>query len=225
MCGVKDERSIFLDLDGPLLDGRERHYHCYQTILRNLGTEPISVNEYWDLKRAKINRRELLAMSGAEEFYDQFLTRWMEMIEQRNSLALDKVQEGAINRLEDWKQHGTSLYLVTMRRDKLGLEDQLVDLDLRPLLDEVMIVDHALGGEGKANAVRKGFPGKKIDSDCIWIGDTEADWKAARSLGCSVILLFNGLRNEAYLRSLEGAVVRPSIAALSNDVWSDLYES
>ena len=198
---------------------------CYQTILRTFGVEPIGMNEYWDLKRARINRRELLAMSGAAQFYDQFLARWMEMIEQSSSLALDIVQEGVISRLQEWKRRGAGFYLVTMRRDKQALEDQMVDLNLRPLLDEVMIVDHTLGGEGKASAVRKRFPGKEIDGDCIWIGDTEADWEAGGSLGCRVILLFNGLRDEAYLRSLKGAVVRPSIAALSNDVWSDLYES
>ena len=48
----------------------------------------------------------------------------------------------------------------------------------------------------------------------LWIGDTEADWEAARSLGCPVVLVANGLRTKDYLMSLEGAVVRPSIASL-----------
>jgi phosphoglycolate phosphatase-like HAD superfamily hydrolase len=164
-------------------------------------------------------------MSNAGDFYDQFLTQWMAMIEQSDALALDKLQAGAEDRLQEWKRRGMSLYLVTMRREKLALDDQLANLGLRHFLDEVITVDHALGGEGKADAARDRLPGYQTYSDCVWIGDTEADWEAARSLGDRVILLSNGLRNENYLRLLEGAIVRPSIAALPEDIWSVFREN
>lgn len=211
-------KQIFLDLDGPLLDGKERHYFCYRSILERFGFKPIGIDEYWETKRALVNRRDLLKISGAEDIYDDFLAEWLLMIESPDVLALDKVQEGAVDCLRGWKEQGIELVLVTLRKDKRALEEQLNLMGLRQFLDVVLVCDHAAGGEGKADAVQKLFQGKLLSENALWIGDTEADWEAAKSLGCSVVLLSNGLRNEAYLRSLQGAVVKPSIASLKDEV-------
>ena len=211
-------KQIFLDLDGPLLDGKERHYFCYRSILEKFGFEPIGIDEYWEKKRALVNRRDLLRMSGAEDIYDDFLAEWLLMIESPDVLALDKVQEGAVDCLRGWKEQGIELVLVTLRKDKRALEEQLKLMGLRQFLDVVLVCDHAEGGEGKADAVRSMFQGKLFKKHALWVGDTEADWEAAKSLGCGVVLLSNGLRNDAYLRSLQGAVVKPSIASLKDEV-------
>lgn len=212
---MKGVEQIFLDLDGPLLDGRERHYHCYRTILENFGFNPIGINEYWELKRSLVNRRDLLDMSGAGMIYDDFLTAWLLLIESPGMLALDKVQDGAIDCLRSWKGQGIELVLVTMRKNRPALEDQLKTTGLRQYLDEVLVSDHADGGAGKADAVNTLFRGT-IKKDCaLWIGDTEADWEAARALGVRGVLLANGLRNETYLRTLEGALVVQSITSLT----------
>jgi phosphoglycolate phosphatase-like HAD superfamily hydrolase len=211
-------KQIFLDLDGPLLNGKERHYFCYRSILERFGFKPIGIDEYWETKRALVNRRDLLKMSGAEVIYDDFLAAWLLMIESPDVLVLDKVQEGAVDCLRSWKAQGIGLTLVTMRKNRQAVEEQLTRLKLRPLLDAVLVCDHADGGDGKADAVRSMFQGKLIKEHTLWIGDTEADWEAAKSLGYGVVLLSNGLRNEAYLRSLQGAVVKPSIASLKDEV-------
>ena len=211
-------KQIFLDLDGPLLDGKERHYFCYQSILRGFGFEPIGINEYWEKKRASGNRKDLLKMSNAEAIYDDFLAVWLALIESPEMLALDKVQDGAIDCLRVWKDQGIDLNLVTLRKDEHALEEQLGLLGLRQLLDVVLVCDHAFGGIGKADAVRKKYPGKSFRENTLWVGDTEADWEAATSLGCDVVLLSNGLRNEEYLKSLKGAVVALSITSLKDKI-------
>lgn len=215
---MSDIKQIFLDLDGPLLDGKERHYFCYRSILERFGFKPIGIDEYWKKKRALVNRRDLLGMSGAEEIYDDFLVAWLGLIESPEVLALDKVQEGAVDCLRGWKEQGIELILVTMRKNRQAVEEQLTRLKLRPLLDVVLVCDHTDGGDGKADAVRNMFQGKLFEEHALWIGDTEADWEAAKSLGCGVVLLSNGLRDEACLRSLQGAVVKPSIASLKDEV-------
>ena len=211
-------KQIFLDLDGPLLDGKERHYHCYRSILEKFGFKPIGIDEYWEKKRALVNRRDLLSLSGAEVIYDDYLAAWLATIESPKMLALDKVQEGAVDRLRGWREQGIELVLVTLRKDKQALEEQLKLLGLRQFLDMVLVCDHAEGGEGKADAVRNFLQGKTLIENALWIGDTEADWEAAKSLGCGVVLLSNGLRNEAYLKSLEGVVVKSSITSLKDEV-------
>lgn len=210
--------QILLDLDGPLLDGKTKHYHCYRTILEKFEFKPIGFDEYWERKRNRENRRILLNMSGAEEIYDDFLSSWLDLIESPEMLALDKLQEGAVDCLRTWKEHGFQLNLVTMRRNSQATKEQLIKLKLSPLLDAVLVSNHDDGGFGKAEAVRRMFPGKLFTEHALWIGDTEADWDAAKSLGCGIVLLSNGLRNEAYLKTLDGAVVRPSIALIENEV-------
>jgi phosphoglycolate phosphatase len=208
-----------LDLDGPLLDGKQRHYSCYRNILEASGFEPIGIDEYWETKRGLVNRRELLKMSGAEAIYERFLAEWLLLIESPDALVLDRVQAGAIECLRNWKQERIEMILVTMRKNKNGLKQQLHSTGLGHHLDNVLVSDHAEGGEGKADAVRQFYSDgldRQFFEEGVWIGDTEADWQAAKSLGCEVFLVSNGLRNEKYLRSLEGAVVEPSIASFQD---------
>ena len=207
---------VFLDLDGPLLDGKTRHYRCYQSILESFGLKPVDIDDYWESKRALVSRKELLFASGAQGIYEEYLAAWLNLIETPAMLALDKVQDGAIECLRAWKSQGAELLLVTMRKDKVALERQLESTGLRQFLDAVLVCDHAEGGEGKAHAVCNYFQTEFITDKSLWIGDTEADWVAAKTLGCPVVLLSNGLRNDAYLRSLESAIVMPSIASLRN---------
>jgi phosphoglycolate phosphatase len=207
-------KHIFLDLDGPLLDGKERHYFCYQTILKKYGYEPIAIDEYWEKKRALFNRKDLLNLSSAAAIYDDFLAAWLVMIESPEALALDKVQEGAIECLLGWKAQGVELTLVTMRKNKPALEDQLSLTGLYTLLDVILVCDHEDGAQGKADAVRNTYSNYNFKDKALWIGDTEADWGAAQSLGCKSVLLANGLRNEEYLKSFNDAVVKASIFSL-----------
>jgi phosphoglycolate phosphatase len=207
-------KKIFLDLDGPLLDGKKKHYYCYRVILEKFNFTPIGIDEYWEKKRALVNRRDLLNISCAGEIYESFLAEWMEMIESPEALDLDEMQEGAVDCLLGWKSQGAELILVTMRKNKQALNEQLNLMGLRQYLDTIIVCDHDEGGKGKANAVKKKYSIKQLDRHLLWIGDTEADWEAANSLGCAIILLSNGLRNEAYLNSLNGAVVAPSISSL-----------
>jgi phosphoglycolate phosphatase-like HAD superfamily hydrolase len=208
---MKCIKQIFLDLDGPLLDGKERHYHCYRSILERFGFKPIGIDEYWEMKRNLVNRRDLLNRSSAEEIYDDFLAAWLSMIESPNALALDKVQEGAVDCLRSWKEQGIGLTLVTMRKNKQTLEEQLMLTGLRQYLDAVLVCDPTEGGEGKADAVRSMFQVKRLVGKALWIGDTEADWEAADSLGVDVVLVSNGLRAKEYLTTMKGALVVPSI--------------
>ena len=211
---MKSPAHIFLDLDGPLLDGKERHYFCYQHILKASAHTPLEIEQYWESKRSRGDRRDLLKMSGAEDLYASFLTAWLSLIESPEALALDKVQAGAIEQLTGWQDRGINLVLVTMRKQRRALDAQLKALKLRPLLNAVLICGHAEGGRGKAEVVQDFCPNASLAGSTVWVGDTEVDLEAAQSLGCRIVLISNGLRNEAYLRSLNGAVVVPSIASV-----------
>lgn len=192
---------VILDLDGPLLDGKFRHYACYSQILMAQGHTPISLESYWQMKRELVNRRVQLTASGSESIYEQFLQAWMELIEQPQFLKLDRLQPGIINKLQQWRNSGLKLILVTLRRYPKRLQAQLVDLGLDTLLDYVLTCDHQLGANGKVAQVKKVVP-QVSGENSIWIGDTEVDVEAARLLGCPIWAVTCGLRTELYLASL-----------------------
>jgi phosphoglycolate phosphatase-like HAD superfamily hydrolase len=215
---LKTVDTIFLDLDGPLLDGTHRHYSCYRSILQGAGFEPIDNETYWRLKRDMINRRELLALSSANALYDEFLKSWLSVIESAESLELDVVQPGALDCLHAWKQQGKRLILVTLRKDAEALQVQLRNKGLSTYLDSVLVCAHESGGKGKAQAVLDHL-GEKPDSDrSVWVGDTEVDAQAAEILGLDVYLVKNGLRSEAILERLNCTGVVESIGAFSKHI-------
>ena len=193
--------TVVLDLDGPLLDGRLRHYACYCEILAAQGFPVLPVDDYWAMKRARRNRRELLAATGAGVLDAVFLSGWLERIEQPDLLKLDRLQPGVLSVLDEWIARGARLILATMRRDADRLAAQLRESGLAQRFSSVLCCDRARGGVGKAQRVLQSFP--HLDPRrCIWIGDTEADVSAAREIGCEIWAVASGLRDEAYLRSL-----------------------
>jgi phosphoglycolate phosphatase len=61
--------TLILDLDGPIIDGRLRHYQCYSDILVEHGYKPMPVGMNWEMKRQRKDRHVQLAFSGADEIY------------------------------------------------------------------------------------------------------------------------------------------------------------
>ena len=105
--------TIVLDLDGPILDGRLRHYACYSEILKEQGYVPIDIDSYWDSKRSRMDRRALLKKSEAVEYYDEFRREWMQRIELPAMLALDQLQPEVLSILSEWKGSEKELVIAT----------------------------------------------------------------------------------------------------------------
>lgn len=195
--------TIILDLDGPILDGRLRHYQCYSDILLERGFTPIHIDQYWRMKRDRKNRHLLLSASGADCLYDEFLTSWIERIEQERYLAFDRLQPGVIQKLNVWKRENIRLGLITMRNNPVTLHRQLELLGLTPLFDKIISVNISREAAGdKADAARSFVDEERKDS-ILWIGDTEIDILAARQLGAKVCVVSCGLRITEYLAGLD----------------------
>ena len=203
--------QLVIDLDGPLLDGSARHYHCYRAILEQFGFPVLNRESYWEAKRNRTDRRELLKRSNAETLYETYQEQWLSMIESPEALALDVLQEGALKTVRYWKSRGFTLTLATLRHDAAALHAQLARLELNPFFDHIVASPHEKGAEGKAAAV------KAVQAhSAVWIGDTEIDYEAACKLGCDAVLVTNGVRSEEYLRTLQDARIVPSIITLKD---------
>lgn len=210
-------RTIIVDLDGPILDGRLRHYRCYADILTEHGYSPIQIDQYWNMKRNRINRHIQLGASGAESFYDDFLLNWIEKIEQKKYLALDVLQSGSSETLSNWKSQGLRIVLATMRHNSENLEWQLNKLNIFSLFDEIIAIGNGNSGKIKAEHVISRV--KNIKSlNAVWIGDTEIDIDAAKYLGIDVCAVACGLRTAEFLETLNPDYVEADLSAFSTRI-------
>ncbi len=213
-------QTVILDLDGPILDGRFRHYTCYRRILEEHGYAPISLESYWRMKLERADRREQLAASGAEAIYEGFLRVWLEQIEQPELLALDRLQAGVAEKLREWRNIGVRLVLATMRRYPERLNEQLADLGLDALFDHVVVCGHQSGGIGKAQQVKNTVANLR-PVHCLWVGDTELDIEAAHALGCLVWVVTGGMRTESYLASLSPDFLSPDLKSIDLELCTE----
>jgi len=84
-------KTIFLDLDGVILDVSERIYRVYKNILKKYNKKFLSKDKYLKLKREKTSIEEILEKTKAEDIAIKFKREWDKEIEKPDYLALDKV--------------------------------------------------------------------------------------------------------------------------------------
>lgn len=195
---------LFLDLDGTLLDDTLRHYATYAELLGmpDLRGVPIPDREYWGLRREgkpvdDILRKSRLFPTKFKLFGERFGAR----VETPEMLALDKVRPGVETALGKLYTK-TPIILVTQRRDAAELENQLVSLGLRKYFAEVLSGAPQLHRrttkddrwQHKASLIKTRY--KILPTQALYIGDTENDVRAARSLSFEVWLLEGGHRTK-----------------------------
>jgi phosphoglycolate phosphatase len=202
--------TLILDLDGPILDGKLRHYQCYRDILMEHGFEPMPMDIYWEMKRQRKDRHSQLAVNGANGIYKEFLNAWLERIEQKKYLNLDQLQPGAFEKLKEWQTIGMDIILVTMRNSQDNLYWQLSVLNLTSLFNFIHVVGTANRSTSKVSAVRPHVE-QAGRSSVLWIGDTEVDAEAARVLGVTSCLVSCGLRVPEYLATLNPDYLLPGL--------------
>lgn len=214
-------KAIILDLDGPLLEGMYRHHRCYSDILIAHGFKPIPLEQYWQLKRSRGDRRELLSLSDANDLYDVFLAEWLRQIETPKYLAMDRLQVGVLSILEEWKGLGIHLLLATMRNNANSLHIQLETLGLAQFLDKVVVVGTKHAGTNKAKEIEPFL--RDLDrATVIWIGDTEVDILAARALGLRICALTCGLRTADHLMSFSPDMLESDLSTFLKNRFFDL---
>jgi phosphoglycolate phosphatase-like HAD superfamily hydrolase len=210
---VSPPSTVVLDLDGPILECKARHYACYRDVCGRHGLNPLTPDEYWKRKRRRADSKDIFRASGATGDEELLLRSWIERVEEQTYLALDTLQPGAHETLAFWAANGARLLLATLRRNPDGLQEQLDSLGLTHLFEGIVVCDPSLGAKGKADAVARRARGTDLRAS-TWIGDTEVDADAAGLLQCSKVFLVTcGIRDEESLRSLNVGEVIENLAA------------
>lgn len=197
--------TIYFDLDGTLVDCRERHYSLYAEICGGLGIRPLSGRRYWSLRRQGASSPSLVPET-AKQVRAEFARRWLEQIESPAYVALDQPFPGVLRALKRL-QEAHRLVLVTLRQREEVLLRQLEDLGLSEHLGAV-VCPNGRPLKSKADLVDK----RAARRDRFVVGDSEADVALARELGAPAICVLSGVRGRKYL---EGAGADHMIRSVS----------
>lgn len=195
--------TLLFDLDGTLLDVRARHYAVYSGLLKELGVPPLPEPIYWRRRRAGRSSAALLPNLAASS-EDEFRRGWLDRIEQREMLSLDRLHAGVTRTLEALgRVH--RLVLITLRHDAGALAWQLETAGLSACFPTV--ISPPPGVTSKVDLWAGG-------GDVLVIGDSEADIDLAAAVGGECVCLTHGVRSERFLREHGAGRLVNSLPAL-----------
>lgn len=213
---------LFLDLDGVLLDIKERSFAVYRDILAAHKKEALGKDAYWELKRSKTPLKDVLARTGAEGTYEEFKQAWMARIEDPRYLQLDTLFPGTLEALGNLAET-RDLVLVTLRHEKQAMLGQMKDLGLDAFFRDVLV---ASGREGKEKWKKKAalMSAMEHDDRAAVCGDTETDITAGKELGIRTIAACSGMRTREFLQTLRPDALIPDIRELPDALARPLRE-
>ncbi len=191
-------KNIFFDLDGPILEVRERYYRVYREFVIGKGGIPLPIDEYWENKRNNVSLDALLKLSKCERVDAAEFKRHLAIYREDPSfLKFDKLQPEIITILSRLSQNYT-LYLITLRRKKENLLRQLEELGILRYFKEVLTTTPTTEDKWshKAELLKKNH---LQDQAGIIIGDTPTEIIAGKKTGLTTIAVSNGIRTEEIL--------------------------
>lgn len=202
--------TLYIDLDGTLVDVQRRHYQAYAETLRELGLPRLSEHAYWSGRLDGASNIELIG-TESEQFQQRFLSRWLQHVESPAYLRLDTLIPAARRTLSTLAQ-SHELILVTLRRDRNSLIGQMSELALGKFFSAIYNRDDGRGVRSKVEIIRL-FAGE-VSPTSVVVGDSEADVYTAKVLGLSSVCVTSGVRSRRFLEPLRPDEVITSIARL-----------
>lgn len=206
-------RTFYFDLDGTILEVKDRLYALYVDIVSELGGKTLAKGVYWQAKRRQVPE-ELIARKSNIGDVSRYLRLRQERLELPEYLKYDKLMPQALESLAQLKPTN-KIALVTLRKSKSNLYEQLHNLALEPLFDRVLI-----GGDGeepwklKAEMISRENSFEPYNS--VIIGDTETEIRAGKFLNISTVAVLSGMRNRNKLVVHQPDFIIKDISQLGN---------
>ncbi len=203
---------FFFDLDGPLLNVSEKFYKTYSDILYSESFVVLDKFLYWELKRNKTQEREIHSITHA--FVPDFSSRRKSIIETDDYQKLDTLQPFTKDVLALAKSKG-AVYLVTLRHSREHVLKQLSNNGILSFFDEILTSGEETSPTWKVKyGLLDNHFGGNIPSKSLFIGDTETDILAGKSIGSRTIAVLNGMRNYEKIKQCNPDHIVPSISDL-----------
>lgn len=199
--------TIYFDLDGTLVDCRERHYRLYADSCARLGLPALPNRRYWTLRRQGASSPSL-AGDASDPVRREFSKLWMERIETAEYLDLDRPLPRARETLR-LLRGDHRLVLVTLRHRETELLRQLENTGLKDELDAI-VCPNGRPIASKADLLTKERP----DGRAFVVGDSEADIALAKELDAPAICVSTGVRGRRFLEEAGADYVVDRVSSL-----------
>ncbi|NEP16026.1 MAG: HAD family hydrolase [Leptolyngbya sp. SIO4C1] len=214
---------LFCDFDGPIVDVSERYYRTYrlglsalQTIYqtqhgKDLPIEPLTKKQFWQMKQTRVPDAEIAARSGLpDDAIEPFLQQVAQLVNHPHLLRWDTLQLDAAQAIQQIKQSGVRLVLVTLRQPE-QVQAFLEAHSLSQHVDQIFGASDARAAhlnrvEQKVALLQQAIAAQQalgFATHNAWmVGDTEADVIAGQRAGIQTVALTCGIRSQARLTQL-----------------------
>lgn len=192
----KVKSKIAFDLDGTLLDSRQRHIKVMEDILKKHKID-LSAEKLVIFKSEGFSNRDwLLSHNVLQEEVEDIVREWIENIEASYYQQFDVLYPRTIPLLKQLSKNN-DLYLITARNNRKLVYEKLQELGILTYFNDVCVVD-PLDNPAlkKSNFIQK----YKIDA---MIGDTEVDFNAALVAGIKFYATIDGFRSERFWKKYD----------------------
>ena len=188
-----NKNNIILDLDGTLLDSRQRHIVVLTECVNQINATTFTPEDFFDFVSYKSEGNNGLSYLKDKKIPngEAIISLWIKKIEYNKYLRLDRLYPDI---LHDLKIMGDryNLFLLTARSKKSNTFWQLSELGLGNFFCKMIVVKNTGNvGLNKYRAIQS------IHFDFI-IGDTETDFALAKYTRCGFFPLNYGFRSSQY---------------------------
>lgn len=186
-------KKIAFDLDGTLLDSRERHSIVMDIVLRENNIH-LDTKDLVKFKSEKRNNLDWLYANNIEKnIAEKINSEWITKIENEEYLLNDKLYPNVVEILKKLSKDNL-LYIITARKSSENVIQQIKNLGIHSYFEDIIVVTGKNVELQKANALRQ----KGIQ---IMIGDTEVDYEAAMLANCKFYASKEGFRSESFWKN------------------------
>lgn len=205
---IQDESvNIIFDLDGTLIDSSERLYQLFQKLVPE---SEFSNEDYWNMKRNRINHKRILEIYFPLIKFENFNDKWMELIEKDEYLYLDKNYPDTIDVL-DRLSSSYNIVLLTARQLKSGLYRELERLGIKSYFNKIFVTEGRNTKEELLAKILETGMLKKNRED-LFVGDTGKDIIVGNHFGYRTVAITHGFMNRKNLQKYDPDV-------LINNLW------
>jgi phosphoglycolate phosphatase len=199
---------LVCDLDGTLIDIRNRDYRAYVHALAQIGEEPIAPDVFWNARRQGRRIVDFVSEAAPAKDREIVLGAFVERVESDELLETDPLFDDSLSFLTTARAAGWRIVVCTLRRRPEAAERQVDRLGLRDLSTDMCVLAHGEEGPKAATLMRY------APSPTVMVGDTESDIASARRAGVPVYAVTTGVRGRAFLENHEPDVIADSLTEL-----------